>query len=69
MMMTNGVGAWLGSTISSFLIGKYYVDADGSRNWEGIWFAFACYAFIVAVLFLVLFRHKHDPNAVKEIAH
>lgn len=62
MMMTNGVGALLGSTISGYIIGKYFIMPDGNRDWHGIWLTFAIYASIVAVLFLVLFRHKHEPT-------
>lgn len=62
MMMSNGVGAWLGSTISGYVISEYYIASDGSRDWHGIWLAFAGYALIVAVLFLLLFKHKHTMN-------
>jgi NHS family xanthosine MFS transporter len=61
MMMTNGVGAYLGSKISGWVIGKYFINADGSTDWHGTWLTFAIYAFVVAILFLVLFRHKHVP--------
>lgn len=63
MMMTNGVGAWLGSTVSGYVIGKYFVAADGARDWHGIWLTFAIYALVVAALFVVLFKHKHNPTA------
>jgi NHS family xanthosine MFS transporter len=69
MMMTNGVGAWLGSTISGYVIAKYFVLADGKSDWHGIWLSFAAYALVVAILFALLFKHKHDPLAVKELAH
>lgn len=59
MMMTNGVGAVLGSTISGLVIQKFYTDASGNKDWHGIWIAFASYAFVVSVLFLVLFKHRH----------
>jgi NHS family xanthosine MFS transporter len=62
MMMTNGVGAWIGSITSGWVIGKYFVDVDGSRNWHGIWQTFSIYALIVAILFLLLFKHKHKPT-------
>lgn len=64
MMMTNGVGAFLGSKISGFVIDKYFVTAGGDKDWHGIWLTFAIYALIIAVLFLLLFKHKHDPNAI-----
>jgi MFS transporter, NHS family, xanthosine permease len=67
MMMTNGVGAFLGSKISGWVIDRFYTEASGNKNWHGIWFAFAVYALIVAVLFTVLFKHKH-VTAGREIA-
>jgi NHS family xanthosine MFS transporter len=65
MMMTNGVGAFLGSKISGYVIDRFFVSVDGARDWQGIWLSFAGYALVVAVLFLVLFKYKHNP---KELA-
>ena len=59
MMMTNGVGAVLGSSISGVVIEAFFTAADGSKDWHGIWISFALYAAVVAVLFLLLFRHRH----------
>ena len=67
MMMTNGVGAFLGSKISGYLIDKYFVSATGAKDWHGIWLTFAAYALAIAILFTIFFRHKHDPNAIKNI--
>jgi NHS family xanthosine MFS transporter len=69
MMMTNGIGAWLGSTISGIIIAKYFVDGAGNRNWHGIWLTFSIYALVIAVLFAIFFRHKHDPKALDNISH
>jgi len=69
MMMTNGVGAFLGSKISGWVINEYYTSAGGDREWHSIWLAFAGYALVVAVLFAVLFKHKHDPRAVENVSH
>lgn len=66
MMMTNGVGAWIGSVASGWVIGKYFVDANNNRDWHGIWQTFSIYALIVAVLFALLFKHKHTAVS-KEI--
>lgn len=68
MMMTNGIGAWLGSMISGIVIARYFTNADKSLDWQGIWTSFAAYAAVVALLFVVLFRHKHEPAEVK-ISH
>ncbi|MEP7166075.1 MAG: nucleoside permease [Ferruginibacter sp.] len=107
MMMTNGIGAFIGSKVSGFMIDKYYTlkftDVNGLleylksdinnagvqetlkynevlaggvlkspifiRQWSSIWLAFAIYALIIAVLFAIFFRHKHDPNAIGDNIH
>ncbi|MHB1945204.1 MAG: nucleoside permease [Metallibacterium sp.] len=62
MMMTNGFGAVLGSSISGLLISRYFTLADGQLDWHGIWLTFAAYSLVVAVLFAILFRYKHVRN-------
>ena len=107
MMMTNGIGAFLGSKISGFIIDKYYTlkftDLNGLlaylktdinnpatqevlkfnkvlpdntlkdpifiKEWHPIWLTFAIYALIVAVLFGIFFRHKHNPKEVANVQH
>ena len=59
MLMTNGIGAVLGSSISGLVIEYFFTATDGSKNWHGIWLTFAAYSVVVAVLFLLLFKHKH----------
>ena len=68
MMMTNGFGAYFGSMVSGYVIGKYFVT-DGVSDWQSIWLMFSIYALVIAVLFAVLFKHKHDPNAVANVSH
>lgn len=69
MMMSNGVGAFLGTIISSWAIGKYYILPNGQTDWQGAWLAFAIYALVVALLFGLLFRHKHNPADVETVSH
>ena len=69
MMMSNGFGAFLGSRISGIIIDKYFTMENGKFNWHGIWLTFAGYALVVAVLFAVFFRHKHDPKAMEVSTH
>lgn len=64
MLMTNGIGAVLGSSVSGWMIDAFFTHADGSKDWHGIWTTFALYSLVVAVLFVFLFKHKHDPAAV-----
>lgn len=61
MMMTNGLGAWLGSKISGWVIDNYYI-AEGVKNWPGVWKLFSLYSLIIAILFGLIFKHKHKPD-------
>lgn len=65
MMMSNGFGAYLGSKISAWAIGKYFTDTNGNTIWQQAWLAFSIYALVVAILFVLLFKHKHYPTEVK----
>lgn len=107
MMMTNGFGAILGSSISGRLIDTFFtkslitveevasyyevttnhpmivellkensITSKGTlsksiivQQWEPIWLCFAGYALVIAILFAILFKHKHDPNEIGEISH
>ena len=69
VMMTNGFGAYLGTIVSSWAINKYFIFTNGSTDWKGAWSAFAIYAFIIAILFTLLFKHKHNPEEIKEVGH
>src|SRR5690606_39086230 len=39
------------------------------KDWTSIWMAFAVYAFIIAILFAIFFKHKHNPNETEHITH
>ncbi len=69
MMMTNGVGAYLGSKVSGYLIDSYFVSQDNVKDWHGIWMTFAVYSLVVAVIFALVFKYKHQPEAIGEIKH
>jgi len=68
MMMTNGFGAFFGSRISGIVIDKFYKTGD-TFDWHGIWIAFAAYSLVVAVLFAIFFRHKHNPADMATVKH
>ena len=69
MMMTNGVGAFLGSKISGYIIDKYFILPSGNKDWHGVWLTFAVYALVIAILFSIFFKHKHDPKALENVQH
>jgi MFS transporter, NHS family, xanthosine permease len=69
MMMTNGVGAYLGSKISGYIIDHYFILTGGTKDWHGIWLTFAGYSLVIGILFLIFFKHKHDPKALESVQH
>ena len=69
MMMTNGFGAILGSSVSGVMIDEFFTSAEGVRDWSNIWFAFAAYSLVVAILFAVTFKHEHNPKDVESFSH
>ena len=68
MMMTNGVGAYLGSKISGYVIDAYFTH-NGIKDWHNIWLSFAGYALVIAIAFAILFKHKHNPEEVANVSH
>jgi NHS family xanthosine MFS transporter len=68
MMMSNGFGAFFGGLLSGIVIDKFFTH-DGMRDWHTIWLAFSGYALIIAVLFAVFFKHKHNPEEVANVSH
>ncbi|KDN54067.1 nucleoside permease [Flavobacterium seoulense] len=39
------------------------------KDWQTIWLSFALYALVVAIVFAVLFKHKHDPKVIENYKH
>ncbi len=68
MMMSNGFGALFGGLLSGIVIDKYFTH-DGIRDWHSIWLSFAGYSMVIAILFALMFKHKHDPKAVENVNH
>ena len=64
MIMTNGIGATVGTLGAQAIINNYthYDAASGCTvgNWAACWYIFAGYALVVCVLFAILFRPKKD---------
>ena len=74
MMMTNGLGASIGTLSAQMVIDRYVnslgANADPMAVWHGwntCWYLFAGYALVVAVAFAIMFRYKHEPEAVKPV--
>ena len=67
MMVTNGIGAMIGSYGSGWLVQKYTIG--DATDWSTIWYIFAGYALVIAVIFPFVFKYKHNPNEIKTVLH
>ena len=61
MLMTNGIGATIG-TLSAQAIVNHFVYNAAEPNWSAAWYVFAAYAMVVAILFMILFKAPKDIN-------
>jgi len=74
MFMTNGLGAMFGGYTAGLIV-DLFTKMDSttnqilSRDWPSIWFAFAGYALVLALIFPFVFKYKHDREAVSNLAH
>jgi nucleoside transporter len=62
MMMTNGFGATIGTLAAGAVVEAYHVAdavAPQVQNWPTVWYIFAGYSLVVAILFWILFK---DPT-------
>ncbi|MBO5018209.1 MAG: MFS transporter [Alistipes sp.] len=78
MLMTNGIGASVGTYLAGKVVDYYcYWDAAGhlvsrpefANGWQSTWFIFAAYALVVALMFMILFRYKHDRSKMTSVNH
>ena len=65
MMMTNGFGATIGTVMAQQVV-NHYVDFTSDvpqvDGWSQAWMVFAGYMLVVAILFAILFKYKHNKN-------
>lgn len=65
MMMTNGFGATIGTVMAQQVVNHYVdfaSDAPQVEGWSKAWFVFAGYMLMVALLFALFFKYKHNPK-------
>jgi NHS family xanthosine MFS transporter len=67
MLMTNGIGAIMGSYASGWVVQHYTVN--DVTDWKMVWMIFAAYALVLAVLFPIFFKYKHDPALKLAVKH
>ena len=61
MLMTNGIGATVG-TLSAGAIMNHYVYNAATPDWHTPWYIFAGYSLVVAILFIFMFKQPANPN-------
>ncbi|MBR5198243.1 MAG: MFS transporter [Bacteroidales bacterium] len=68
MLMTNGIGATIGTLSAQAIVNKFThsVTVDGVSylvgDWDTTWYIFAGYAMVVAILFIFMFKQPANPN-------
>ena len=68
MLMTNGIGATIGTLSAQAIVNKFThsITVDGVSylvgDWDTTWYIFAGYAMVVAILFIFLFKQPANPN-------
>ena len=61
MLMTNGIGATVG-TLSAQAVVNHFVYNAAEPDWSAAWYVFAGYSLVVALLFMVLFKEPKDAT-------
>ena len=56
MLMTNGIGATIGTLGAQQVVNHFTVD--GVTEWQSCWYIFAAYALVVGIAFALVFRPK-----------
>ena len=81
MIMTNGIGATVGTLSAQAVVNRFVPAAAENADkvvlngnaiaegWSDTWLIFAGYALVVALLFWVLFKYKHNPDKMVDIKH
>ncbi|HEY8893546.1 MAG TPA: nucleoside permease [Niastella sp.] len=67
MLMTNGIGAFLGNYISGLVVDHFTVNKV--KDWPAIWFSFAGYALLLGIIFPLVFKYKHKEVGELAVGH
>ena len=68
--MSNGIGATIGTLGAQAVVNHFVYSQQNAEamvaGWSQSWLVFAGYALVVAVVFAVVFRYRHDPEKLTE---
>ncbi len=59
MIMTNGLGAIIGSYASGWVVEHFTIN--GITHWQSVWFTFAAYSLVIFIIFPFVFKPKSKP--------
>lgn len=68
MLMTNGLGATIGTLGAQWVVNQFCAWNESGLlvgDWPSVWYIFAGYSLVVAVVFALVFKYKHQPNQLK----
>ena len=65
MLITNGLGAIIGSYASGWVVEHYTLNQV--TDWKTVWLIFAGYALVLAIVFPLVFKYRHNPAAIKNV--
>ncbi len=68
MLMTNGLGATIGTLAAGEIVNHYCTWEGGFLvgDWTTVWMIFAAFALVVAVAFAVIFKDNNHPKVNKD---
>jgi NHS family xanthosine MFS transporter len=73
MLMTNGIGAMAGGWAAGKVVDHFTTNnmgaCSGVKDWPSIWFTFAGYALVLAIIFPLVFKYKHKKEDLNTIQH
>lgn len=69
MLMTNGIGASVGTLAAQAVVNIYTSNVNGYQvgEWSKVWAIFSAYALVVGVLFFFLFKTPKEDRADKGV--
>lgn len=68
MMMTNGVGATIGTLGAQAVVDRFVYSRTTPlgqmEGWSTAWYIFAGYALVVTIVFAIIFKYRHEPEKI-----
>ena len=64
MLMTNGIGATFGTLAAQNIVNYFTENVEGKMigDWSSVWYIFAAYSLVIAILFAIFFKYDFKPQ-------